>query len=379
MISPNIRTAVRNSDETAMEIRAAVVHQAHGPFTIETLKLDAPKPGEVLVRLVGTGLCHTDLAVVEQLVPLPMPVVLGHEGAGIVEMVGPDVVGLAPGDHVVIGFGSCGRCPNCSDGHPAYCENFMALNFSGRRGDGSATLLGDDDSPVNGAFFTQSSFATYTVAPAHNTIKVRKDVPLKLLGGLGCGFMTGAGTVLNSIKPAKGSTIAVLGAGAVGFAALFAARLAGCGRIIAVDRVQSRLDLAAEFAGAETVNTTDADLNEQFAKLGTWNAIVDTTGVPRLIEAGLAVLAPRGVCALVGASKDPVFSVNILPMISGREIRGVVEGDSDPASFIPWLVDRFMEGRFPIDRISRVYPFEKINEAVADGLAGRTIKPVLEF
>jgi aryl-alcohol dehydrogenase len=255
----------------------------------------------------------------------------------------------------------------------------MALNFSGRRGDGSMTLAAGDGSPVSGAFFTQSSFATHTVTPAHNAIRVRKDAPLKLLGGLGCGFMTGAGTVLNSVKPAQGSTIAILGAGSVGFAAMFAARIAGCGRIIAVDRVQSRLDLAVELAGAETVNTADADVGEEFAKLGMLNAIVDTTGVPRLIEAALVALAPRGVCALVGASKDPVLSVNILPMISGREIRGVTEGDSDPARFIPWLVDRFMDGRFPIDRISQCYPFEKINEAVADGLSGQTIKPVLEF
>jgi aryl-alcohol dehydrogenase len=362
-----------------MEIRAAVVHRAHGPFEIETLHLDTPKSGEVLVRLVGTGICHTDLAVVEQLVPLPMPIVLGHEGAGIVEAVGSDVTGLAAGDHVVIGFGSCGHCSNCAGGHPAYCDNFMALNFSGRRGDGSATLAAPDGSPVSGAFFTQSSFATHTVTPAYNTIKVRRDAPLRLLGGLGCGFMTGAGTVLNSLKPAKGSTIAILGAGAVGFAAMFAARIAGCGRVIAVDRVQSRLNLAAELAGAETVNTTNADLNELFANLGVLNAIIDTTGVPRLIEAALTALAPRGVCTLVGASKEPLLSVNILPMISGREIRGVTEGDSDPASFIPWLVDQFMEGRFPIDRLSRFYPFEQINEAVADGLSGQTIKPVIEF
>jgi aryl-alcohol dehydrogenase len=255
----------------------------------------------------------------------------------------------------------------------------MALNFSGRRGDGSSTLTAGDGTSVSGAFFTQSSFATHTVAPAHNVIRVRKDAPLKLLGGLGCGFMTGAGTVLNSVKPAEGSTIAVLGAGAVGFAAMFAARIAGCGRIIAVDRVQSRLDLAAELAGAETLYTTAADVSEQFAKLGMLNAIVDTTGVPRLIEAALAVLAPRGVCVLLGASVEPVLSVNILNMIPGREIRGVTEGDSDPAIFIPWLVDRFMEGRFPIDRISRFYPFGKINDAVADGVSGETIKPVLEF
>ncbi len=360
-----------------MDIRAAIVRQPNGPFTIESVRLDEPRSGEVLVKLVGSGICHTDLAVVEQLVPLPMPVVLGHEGAGIVERTGPGVTGLTAGDHVVVGFGSCGRCASCGGGHPAYCENFMALNFSGRRADGSSTLADDRGHPLNGAFFTQSSFATYTVAPARNTIKVRKDAPLRLLGAFGCGFMTGAGTVLNAMKPAKASTIAILGAGAVGFAAMFAARIAGCGRIIAVDRVQSQLDLAAELVDAETINTSTG--SDQLERVTDLTTIIDTTGVPRVIEAALAALAPRGVCILLGASKEPMLSVNILNMIPGREIRGVTEGDSDPATFIPYLVDAFVDGRFPIDRISRSYPFEQINEAVADASSGKTIKPVLEF
>jgi aryl-alcohol dehydrogenase len=362
-----------------MDIKAAVVRAPHAPFTVEPAKLDAPRDNEVLVKLVATGICHTDLAIVEQILPLPMPYVLGHEGAGVVVETGKAVTGLAKGDHVVLSFGSCGVCRDCSSGHPAYCEAFPMLNFAGRRGDGSATIHDGAGQPVNAAFFGQSSFATHALAPARNAIKVRKDAPLRLLGPLGCGFMTGAGTVLNVLKPRPESTFAIFGTGALGFAALLAAKIAGCRRIIAVDRVKSRLDLARELGASEVIDTGATDLDAALTKLGGVDRAIDTTGVPRVLEAATRALNKCGELALVGAGPERSMSLDIMHVVSGRTIRGVTEGDANPTTFIPFLVEKFLAGEFPIDRLSGFYPFEQINKAVAEGLSGKTIKPIVEF
>jgi aryl-alcohol dehydrogenase len=362
-----------------MDIQAAVVRAPNSPFSIEPVRLDAPRDDEVLVRLVATGICHTDVAIVEQVLPLPMPLVLGHEGAGVVVQTGKAVKGLAEGDHVVLTFASCGACRDCSSGHPAHCESFPMLNFAGRRPDGSATVHDASGAPVNAAFFGQSSFATHAVVRERNAIKVRRDAPLKLLGALGCGFMTGAGTVLNVLKPRPESTLVIFGTGALGCAALLAARISGCRRVVAVDRVASRLALARELGASDTIDTAGSDLDAELAKLGGVDRAIDTTGVAKVIEAAVRALKPRGELALVGAGHDRSISLDILPLVSGRMIRGVTEGDSDPSAFIPYLVERFMAGEFPIDRLSRFYPFHEINTAVTDGVSGKTIKPVLEF
>jgi aryl-alcohol dehydrogenase len=362
-----------------MEIQAALARAPHGAFSVETAYLDEPRPDEIQVRLVATGICHTDLAVLEEIMPLPMPIVLGHEGAGIVEKVGSAVTGLSLGDHVVLTFGSCGHCLSCETDHPAYCVNAGAINYSGRRADGSATLRDKDGAALNGAFFSQSSFATRALANARNAIRVRPDAPLRLLGPLGCGFMTGAGTVLNVLEPRANGTLAIFGAGALGFAALFAAKLAGCERIVAVDRVPSRLELALQLGATNIIDAAKENLGERLAALGGLDYAIDTTGVPKVVEAAIQGLKMGGTCILLGASAESQMAVNIMHMIPGRTIRGVIEGDSSPSSFIPFLVDRFMEGRFPIDRLVRFYPFDRINAAVADAISGKTIKPILEF
>jgi aryl-alcohol dehydrogenase len=211
------------------EITAAVCRQPHGALTLEALRLDDPRADEVLVRIVGSGICHTDLAVRDQQLPTPMPVVLGHEGAGIVEAVGADVTHVKPGDRVLMSFNSCGTCPCCHDHAPTYCYNFFPHNFAGARADGSYTLHAGEE-PVHGNFFGQSSFATYALATARNVVRVpdsAADVPLQRLAPLGCGMMTGAGAILRSMKVQAGMPIAVFGAGAVGLAAVMAARLPG--------------------------------------------------------------------------------------------------------------------------------------------------------
>jgi aryl-alcohol dehydrogenase len=333
----------------------------------------------VLVKLTATGICHTDVAIVEQILPLPLPYILGHEGAGVVVEVGNAVSNVAPGDHVVLTFGSCGNCRQCTCGHPAYCSSQPLLNFAGRRSDGSATVHNNRGEPVNASFFGQSSFATHSIAPFRNVIKVRRDAPLEFLGPLGCGLMTGAGSVLNVLKPAADSTFVIFGTGALGFAALFAAKLIGCKRIVAVDRVKSRLDLARALGATEVIDTSSTDLDEALAEIGGADHALDTTGVPKVLEAAVRALNPCGQLALVGASTERRMSTDIMHMISGRVIRGVVEGDANPPEFIPYLVDKFLEGDFPIDKVSALYPFERINTAVADGVSGKTIKPIVVY
>lgn len=362
-----------------MHIHAAVARAPHQPLTLETLTLDEVKGDEVLIELVGTGICHTDLAVMHQMMPVPLPYVLGHEGAGKVVRVGPDVTDLEAGDHVVLSFGSCGQCRNCRSGHPAYCVDFSALNYGGKRSDGSSTLTDHSGCHINGGFFCQSSFANYAIARRRNTVKVRKDAPLEWLGALGCGFQTGAGTVMNVLKPRPDSTLAIMGAGAVGFAALFAARHLGVERVIMVDRVTARLQLAQALGATHIIDTGHTDAATVFSDLGGLDYIVDTTGYAPLIETAVSHLNTCGTCALVGGSNERIMKLDTMAMLRGKTLCGVIEGDADPQTFIPHLVDLFLAGRFPIDRISRAYRFEDINTALKDTESGETIKPVLRF
>ncbi|WP_322046575.1 NAD(P)-dependent alcohol dehydrogenase [Paraburkholderia sp. J67] len=362
-----------------MEIQAAVARKAHGDFTVETVKLADLAPDEVLVRMVATGVCHTDLSVVEGILPLPLPLVPGHEGAGVIERVGADVRGLAPGDPVVLTFSSCGECPSCTDNHPAYCDHYAALNFATRRPDGSATLSDASGHALGGVFFSQSSFATYAIATPKNIVKVRADAPLALLGPLGCGLSTGAGTVFNVLKPTPDTTLAVVGAGALGMAAIMAAKILGVRRIVALDRVASRLDLARELGASDTIDTLAQDPAEALAALGGIDQAIDTSGVPRLIEAAVGALRTRGTCVLLGASAQTDLHLNVMQMIGGKSVRGVVNGDCEPGELIPKLIDLHMEGRFPMERLVDYYPLRDINRAVADSRSGRVIKPIVTF
>ena len=239
-------------------VSAAVVRKKGGPFIIEKLRLEEPRADEVLVRIVATGMCHTDMVVRDQVYPVPQPIVLGHEGAGVVEKVGSNVVKVRPGDHVVLTFMSCGHCNLCAQGRPANCVNFNAHNFSGARADGTGSLR-DDHGPVHDHFFGQSSFSTFAVANERNVVKVPKEAPLELLGPLGCGIQTGAGAVMNALKVGPGASFAAFGAGAVGLSAVMAARAVGATTIIAVDVVPARLALAKEIGATHAVNAKEQD------------------------------------------------------------------------------------------------------------------------
>jgi aryl-alcohol dehydrogenase len=363
-------------------ILAAVANGAGKPFQLATLELDEPGADEILVRIVSVGLCHTDLSARDGDMPIEAPVVLGHEGAGIVEAVGSSITKVRPGDHVVLTFDSCGTCPNCAAGLPAYCYQFPAFNFACRRPDGS-TGLRNAAGPVFRGFFGQSSFASYAVSHERNTVKVRSDLPLAKLAPLACGVQTGAGAVMNSLAAGPGSSIAILGTGTVGLSALLGAVVVGCATIVAVDVLESRLALAKSLGATDVVlaqpgqNLTEALRAIRPAGL---NFIIDTTARPATITEAVLALAPHGSLALIGVPRpgaDELRAPMLAVMAQGLTIRGVVEGDSVPDEFIPRLVDLYAEGRFPFDRLIGEYEFSKINEAVAEQAAGLVVKPVL--
>ncbi len=364
------------------EITAAVVREK-GSFTLETVHLEDPRDDEVLVRIVATGLCHTDLVVRDQLYPVPLPVVLGHEGAGVVESVGSAVQKVVPGDHVAASFLPCGHCRPCFDGSPASCANFNDMNFAGRRPDGSHAITDRAGSELNDRFFGQSSFATHAIVAERNLVKVRKDAPLELLGPLGCGIQTGAGTVLRALGVGAGATFAVTGAGAVGLSAVMAARVTGATTIIAVDVVASRLDLASDLGATHVIDGSTTDAVEEIRRI-TGSGVdyaLDTTGLPALIRQAVDGLRQRGTAAILGASKpDAVLDIGANTfMQSCKTVMGVVEGDSVPDVFVPQLLELHMQGRFPFDRLVTFYDFDQIDRAAADAESGATVKPILRM
>jgi len=359
---------------------AAVVRSKGGPWLLETLELDDPRDDEVLVRIVGPGICHTDLSIRDQYLPLPLPIVLGHEGAGVVERIGPRVTSLEPGDHVVLAPLSCGACGSCQTGMQVYCEQFLRLNIGLRRMDGS-TPFRDDDSKISGAFFGQSSFATKALAHQRNAIRVPRDLPLELLGPLGCSVQTGAGTIINALRPKAGASLAVFGTGPVGLSAIMAAHLSGCATIIAVDINENRLKLAQELGATHTIDNTNGDPVEMIRKHGGGRGVnfsIDTTALPEVIAQAVQCLSPPGVCALLGLARGGAeVSLDINLIGSGRTVRGVTEGECVPSVMIPKLIELWRQGRFPFDRMIRKYAFSDINQAAADMESGITLKPVL--
>jgi aryl-alcohol dehydrogenase len=361
-----------------MHITAAVQRSIDGPPTLEPLDLDAPRDDDVLVRIVACGICHTDLMAPRF---LPLPLVLGHEGAGIVAAVGPRVRKVRPGDRVVLSFPSCGTCARCLGAEPAYCANTQSLWYSGRRADGSPTLS-NADGPVHGAFFQQSSFATHALAIERNVVKVPDDVPLELLGSLGCGVQTGAGAVINTFQLGTGSTLAVFGAGGVGLSAIMAAKIAGADTIIAADTNPARLELALQVGATHTVDARDGDVAARIVALtgeGVQFSLETSATVPGF-QGALDCLAKRGTAGMVAVPQlGAPFTFTARPILAGRRIVGIIEGDAVPDLFIPRLVDWYRAGRLPLEAISEYFDFARIGDALAAGASGRVVKPILRM
>lgn len=371
------------SESKPIDVKVAVVREPGGNLHLENARLEPPRPTEVRVRVVATGVCHTDMVVRDQLFPAPLPLILGHEGAGVVEAVGSAVTTIVPGDHVVMTYMSCGLCLPCETGHPAHCSHMGPLNFGGARLDGSTTTCCSDGSAIHDHFFGQSSFSTYALASERNVVKVSKEAPLELLGPLGCGIQTGAGSVLNALKVEAGSSFAAFGAGAVGLAAIMAAKVAGATTIIAVDVTQSRLDLALELGATHVINSREEDPVQKIRSItgGGVDYSLECSGRSEVLRQAIDAVTTLGTCGIVGATKigtEVSFNINDV-MIPGKRIMGIVQGDVVSNAFIPKLVDLFLQGRFPFDKLCRFYRFDEVNQAMADSESGKTIKPILRM
>lgn len=367
-----------------MQAQAAVLERANGPWDIQTIRLEPPAKGQVMVRITAAGICHTDLIFASGAMNSPFPLVLGHEGAGIVEAIGPEVTGLSLGDKVLLTFDSCGTCPSCSHGDPSYCHNFVPLNFAVEDVTGRVTARDQSDHAVATRFFGQSSFATHAIANSRNVLKIDAGADESVLAPLGCGIQTGAGAVLRSLKAEAGSDMVIMGGGAVGLSAVMAARIADCRKIILIEPNPARRALAVELGATDVIDplgTDTAAAVRSICPAGVAN-VLDTSGNLTAIGAALGMLAPHGALGLVGVpgSMDAVLPLPIVPVISaGFRVIGIIEGDSDPATFMPELLAYHAAGRLPVERLVTHYPFAQIAKAIDDAHHGRVIKAVLTF
>jgi aryl-alcohol dehydrogenase len=365
-----------------MKITAAVVHERSGPFNVEQIDLCDPRSDELLVEVVASGMCATDLHGRDAYYPTQFPKVFGHEGAGIVRAVGSAVKDFKSGDHVVMAYPWCGECPNCKTQRQSYCLHAFDLKMNGTRADGS-TLHSKDGRPVYSAFFQQSSFGNFTIANERFAVKVRNDAPVEHICALACGGQTGAGAVLNVMKPRAGDGFAVFGVGSVGLSGLMAAKIAGCDPIIAVDVHEHRLALACELGATHTINHSGrTDVVEAIRKITGLGAryTLETSALPDIFREAVDALMPAGTCVLLGSARKGTEATFETPFLqNGRIVRGVIQGDSVPKDFIPQLVDYIMAGRFPVEKMITLFPLADINRAASESAAGKTIKPALRM
>ncbi|GAA1365225.1 NAD(P)-dependent alcohol dehydrogenase [Arthrobacter rhombi] len=364
-----------------MNTTAAILDQIGGNFALAEVTLGDPAPDEVLFDVVGVGLCHTDLAVREGHLPFPLPGIVGHEGSGIVRAVGSDVTAVAVGDRICASFNSCGSCTECTAGTPSYCQEFMQRNFSGARPDGTSPLQ-NDDGALGGNFFGQSTFATAAIARERNVVRVPEDMPLDIVGPLGCGIQTGAGAIMNALACEPGSSLLVTGGGSVGLAAVLGAVVQGVGTIIVLEPVAARRELALELGATHALDPADGPLQEQVRGIlpeGV-NYALDTTAHLGVLAGVVSALSQRGHLGMVGVPSDPeaTFSFSLLEaQARGLSFTSIVEGNSNPASFIPELFALHHAGRFPFEKMITRFPFDRINEAIAAQASGSAVKVVL--
>jgi len=364
-----------------MKTQAAVAYIGQPGFKYETVEIEAPRADEILVRVLGVGLCHTDLVFSSGAAPYPFPAVFGHEGSGVVEAVGADVTKVKPGDSVLITFRSCGACDRCGTGDAAYCRTMPLLNYTGRRTDGTSAIS-NEAGPVSSNFFGQSTFAGHAITYERNVVKVDPSLPVEIMGPLGCGIQTGAGAVMRSLAAKKGSAFLVTGGGSVGLSAVMGAKIQGCATIILVEPMESRRKLAMELGATHCIDpTATADVPaavRAIAPMGVDNAL-DTTGIPAVQAAALACLGSKATLGLVGVSAPGTpmpGDVNTV-MTFGQAVKGIIEGDSDPDEFIPELIEHFKAGRLPFDKLVKKYRLSEINEAIAAQHHGDCVKAVL--
>ena len=363
--------------------RAAVLPAAGAPFEIAAVEFGDPGPGQVRVKLVATGFCHSDLALQRDGAPFPVPGILGHEGAGVVESVGPGVTKVEPGDKVLLSFSYCGDCAPCRSGHPAYCLSWFPLNLLGvSRGADSGEVTRDGEI-VNSHFMGQSAFADYSIADEASVVKVAPDADLATLAPLGCGVITGVGSMWNLLDPGPEDIVAVYGVGGVGLSAVWGAARRGPAMLIAIDRVPARLELAREFGATHVIDASTEDVAARLAELTAGRGVTksfDTTAHPAVGSQALDATAVGGTVVIAGvASPGVMMPVEMNGLLNGKVLRGVVLGDAQPDQLVPELIGYVTSGELPLARLQKSYPLEAIEEAAHDMHAGRTVKPIILF
>jgi S-(hydroxymethyl)glutathione dehydrogenase/alcohol dehydrogenase len=366
-----------------MKIKAAILHEVNTPFSVETLDLDAPREGEVLVKVAATGVCRSDLHLKTGTTQHPLPVVVGHEGAGVVDAVGPGVTRVRPGDPVILNWAPyCGGCFYCQQHQPNLCATYVEPTWAGTMLDGTSRLS------LNGRpvyhYCMLACFAEYAVVPEQSCVPLKKEVPLTVGSLIGCAVTTGVGSVLNTARVPAGASVAVWGVGGVGLSTVMGARYAGADRIIAIDRFEQKNYLALELGATDTLIAGPSTVEEIRNLTGGRGAdfVFDTTGSPAVQEACLEAARPGGTAVLSGLA--PMGSSTNLPgsLITRQEktITGSYYGSADTARDFPLYADLFLKGELPLDKlISKTYRLEEINEAFDDMERGINARGMVVF
>jgi len=368
-----------------VRIAAAVLQRTEGLLEVTEVELAPPGPREVLVRLHASGVCHSDQNAIDGTAPTRCPAVLGHEGAGVVEEIGPGVTRVRPGDHVALSWApSCGACEECVRDLPQLCSTAWPAMESGGLLDGT-TRLSRDGEPVYHYSFI-SSFAEAAVLPERSCVPIPHDVPFGIAGLVGCAVTTGVGAIWRTAQVRPGDRVAVIGCGGVGLSALLAAIAAGAGTVVAVDANPSKLDVARELGADESVlwagsaEETAAAVAE--ASGGGVDYAIEATGQPEAMQAAFLSTRPRGAAVLIGIPrKDAVLS---LPALSiprmERRVLGSIYGSSRPERDFALSLDLYRRGRLPLDRlISHRLPLEDIGRAFELMRSGEALRVVLDF
>ena len=360
-------------------MKAAVLHEVNQPLAIEEISARKPGSREVLIRTAFAGLCHSDLHFIEGLYPHPLPAVLGHESAGVVEQVGADVTHVKPGDHVITCLSVfCGTCENCTSGRPVLCtnEDVKLLPGVARR------LEWEKEGQLH-SFLNLSSFAEQMLVHENAIVKIRKDMPLELAAVIGCGVMTGYGAAVNTAKVAPGETVAVIGCGGVGMAAINGAYIAGAGRIIAVDTNPAKLQLATKLGATDVINPADGDPVERILELtgGGVHHAIECLGLKLTAEQAFRMLGFGGTATIVGMVPfGEKIELHGADFLRERKIQGSSMGSNRFRVDMPRMIELYMQGRLQLDDwISDRIKLQEINDGFKAMKEGRVVRSVIDF
>lgn len=365
-------------------MKAAVLYAAGQPLQVEEISIQNPQPGEVMVRLAASGVCHSDLHVMNGDLTAPLPVVLGHEGAGVVEKVGEGVVDFTPGDHVILLWrASCGQCFFCLSGRPALCELGAGIRWSGHLADGTSRFRKGDQEIRH--FAGVSAFGEFTVLPREGLVKIDREIPLEKAALVGCAVMTGVGAVINTAQVRPGQSMVVIGCGGVGLNAIQGGALAGAEKIIAVDVLENKLAYARQFGATHLINASQVDpveaVKQATGGLGADYAF-EVIGHPKTITQAYQMIRRGGTAVVVGvAPQGAELAINASSlMLEEKTLRGSLYGSCQPKLDAPRLLNLYKAGKLKLDElISRQYPLAGINDAFDALRRGDVARSIIRF